>query len=697
MAAIDELIQQIADPVLRERIRAEVEDLSKQKKFGLVFENHLPEHTPLYEMPIKVGSLVMPKLKKGDELFTVKAINGDNAIVVNKATGEESELPLRSLVVAAELGEPIYPYLKYVDSISRAPNDDLWHVLIEADNYHALQLLEYLYAGKVDCIYIDPPYNTGAKDWKYNNDYVDGNDSYRHSKWLSMMEKRLKIARRLLSPNDSVLIVTIDEKEYLNLGCLLRDIFPNARIQMVSCVINHGGVARGNEFSRSDEYIFFVMIGSAAPSPLPLGTEWLGNVTNTTKTKLRWREFRRSGSHSTRKERPGLFYPIFVREDGRSIHSLGDTYYGNDIQEILPPPGTRAIWPLYPDGEEGCWVYQQSSLKKLIEKGYIKLGKFTKNGMSISYIAKGEQEKVESGEIPVIGRDTDGSIITDDGSYIPKYIPGTNWSIKAHNASEYGTKILKQFIGSGKFDFPKSLYSTLDAIRFFVANKKNALILDFFAGSGTTLHSVNYLNSQDGGRRRCILVTNNEVSESEAKSLLKAGSLPGDEEWEKCGIARSVTWPRTVNSISGRGPDGKPASGQYLNGSSLSEGFKANAAFFQLSFLNKDDVTLGNQFRELIPLIWLKSGGHHSCPFIPGCEIVPGTLILPKNRLAVLIDESSFDQFEREINNRPEIESVFIVTNSDIGYREMSLAFEGKQTYQLYRDYLDNFRLNVRK
>ena len=137
---------------------------------------------------------------------------------MNKVTEEVEEIPLENLVTVAEFGEPIYPYLKPIDSICNAPDSDLWHTLIEADNYHALQLLEYLYARKVDCIYIDPPYNTGAKDWKYNNDYVDGNDQYRHSKWLSMMQKRLKIAKKLLNPKDSVLIVTIDEKEYLRSG-----------------------------------------------------------------------------------------------------------------------------------------------------------------------------------------------------------------------------------------------------------------------------------------------------------------------------------------------------------------------------------------------------------------------------------------------------------------------------------------------
>lgn len=102
-----------------------------------------------------------------------------------------------------------------------------------------------------------------------------------------------------------------------------------------------------------------------------------------------------------------------------------------------------------------------------------------------------------------------------------------------------------------KFDFPKSLYAVHDAIRFFVANKPDALIVDFFSGSGTTLHAVNLLNAEDGGHRRCIMVTNNEVSEAEAKTLTRQGIKPGDEEWERLGIARYVTWPRTVCSIEG--------------------------------------------------------------------------------------------------------------------------------------------------
>lgn len=216
MAAINDLISQIQDETLRNRIQEEVSKMAKQKKFGLVFEEHMPESTPLYDMPIKSGCNVMRRDSKDDKsIYVVLKVEDDTAVCVKPEQKDETvTFELKDIVRVAEFGEPIYPYLKPLDSVCNAPDSDLWHTLIEADNYHALQLLEYLYAGKVDCIYIDPPYNTGAKDWKYNNDYVDGNDTYRHSKWLSFMERRLKLAKKLLNPADSVLIVTIDEKEY---------------------------------------------------------------------------------------------------------------------------------------------------------------------------------------------------------------------------------------------------------------------------------------------------------------------------------------------------------------------------------------------------------------------------------------------------------------------------------------------------
>ena len=155
MATINNLINQIKDEDLRNRIQAEVNKLSKQKKFGLVFEDHVPECTPLYDVPVRVGGTVSLKNGSIDELYLIRDIQEEQVFCVNKKDGKEEIFPLNDVVTTAEFGEPIYPYLKYVDSISNAPDSDLWHTLIEADNYHALQLLEYLYAGKVDCIYIE--------------------------------------------------------------------------------------------------------------------------------------------------------------------------------------------------------------------------------------------------------------------------------------------------------------------------------------------------------------------------------------------------------------------------------------------------------------------------------------------------------------------------------------------------------------
>lgn len=322
MSAINDLIAQIQDESLRERIEKEVNKLAKQKKFGLVFEDHIPECTPLYDIPVKRGALVALKGGNIKENYFVKSISGGVAQCVNKASGESVEFAVDNLVTVAEFGEPIYPYLKPVDSICNAPDSDLWHTLIEADNYHALQLLEYLYAGKVDCIYIDPPYNTGAKDWKYNNDYVDGNDTYRHSKWLSMIQKRLKIAKKLLNPKDSVLIVTIDEKEYLHLGCLLEEMFPEARMQMISSLINITGVSN-DRFGRTDEYLFIIYMGQSSPAKLPLDEDWVESFGKTTRNELHWRQLLRSGSNSTPDHSPGCYYPIFVSDDGKHITGVG--------------------------------------------------------------------------------------------------------------------------------------------------------------------------------------------------------------------------------------------------------------------------------------------------------------------------------------------------------------------------------------
>ena len=696
MAILDELVTQIENPDLRARIAAEVEKLAKQKKFGLVFEEHLPECTPLWDIPVKAGRKAALKTGHVNDFYTVLKIEDGVATCLNKDKSATAEFPVEELVCVAEFGEPIYPYLKPIDTVCNAPDSDLWHTLIEADNYHALQLLEYLYAGKVDCIYIDPPYNTGARDWKYNNDYVDNNDQYRHSKWLSMMQKRLKLAKKLLNPKDSVLIVTIDEKEYLHLGCLLEELFSEANMQMISSAINGKGVARNSEFARVNEYVYIVRFGECGVNPLPLPDEWIGNVKTSTTKQVRWGSLMRSGSGALRSDSPGCFYPIFILKDKKRFLGAGEVVpAGVDRSTVEAPEGTIALFPIHDDGVEGRWQYSRDKFLEIQRKGYVRISTQTTNGKeaTLRYISEGWQKKVESGQIAVLGRADDGSVIIDDSDYEKEFIPGNQWWIPAHDATEFGSKLLASFIGK-RFSFPKSLYAVHDVIRFFAANKPNALIVDFFAGSGTTMHAVNLLNAEDGGHRRCIMVTNNEVSDAEAKEMSKRGLKPGDEEWEKLGIARYVTWPRTVCSIEGHDVNGNPLKGNYISSDlSMADGFKANAAFFKLGFLDKNAVALGRQFKEMLPTLWMKAGAHGACPNIG--KTVPEMLILPENKMAVLVDEKAYMAFSEKLDEHPEIETVFIVTDSDGGYRDMISGLDVKESYQLYRDYLDNFRIGA--
>jgi len=737
MAVIHELLSRVDNEELRTRLEEEINKISKQKKFGLVFEEHLPECTPLYDIPVKKGAVVAKKNGNVSDMYEVASIQDNLAYCIHQ-TGKETEcIPINELVCVAQFGEPIYPYLQPLDSVCNAPDSNLWHTLIEADNYHALQLLKYLYSGKVDCIYIDPPYNTRDKDWKYNNDYVDSADMYKHSKWLSMMEKRLKLAKSLLNPKESVLIVTIDEKEYLHLGCLLEELFSEANIQMVSNVISRKGSMRRNEFSRCVEYIYFVMIGDASPADSTNDMSGTGNEANNAEP-VTWQYLKRRGTSlgASRKGRPGLFYPIFINRLTGTFHSVGTPPpIDIDRRSILPPDGCWAAWPLRPNGEEGVWQVQPSRLLEQLDDGTCYLSsvdEFTETAQFL-YLKNQDRQKVLSGKVKVLGKEPSGKLILEKEEGGKTVRPKDVWVVESHDAT-HGSNLLNTIFVNKRFSYPKSLFAEKDSINFFVGNKPNALILDFFAGSGTTLHAVNLLNAEDGGHRRCILVTNNEVSASEAKELTSKGFHPGDAEWDRLGIARYVTWPRTVCSILGTNVDGKPLDSDYgtyhsgyvefeetlydengkeckknlyikkdkicdnerLSQMKMSDGFKANAVFFKLGFLDKTSISLGRQLVELFPVLWMKAGAVGPCP-TPKMDELNHYWLSEDNRMGVLIDSAYFADFARAVNSSNKITTVFIITDYEAEYQTMRNNLQVKETYQLYRDYLDNFRINQRR
>ena len=482
MAAINDLIAQIENSELRARILAELDRMNKQKKFGLVFEEHLPESVKLYDVPVKKNSIVMEK-SGGAAVYKVQSVKEGVAECLDRTSLKTKSFKVSDLVVIAEFGTPIYPYLKPIDSICNAPDSDLWHTLIEADNYHALQLLEYLYAEKVDCIYIDPPYNTGARDWKYNNDYVDGADEYRHSKWLSFMQRRLALAKKLLNPLDSVLIVTIDEKEYLHLGCLLEEMFPAARIQMVSIVIQAAGQNRIGELGRVNEYAFFVFNGAFVPCQST--DDLLNEAPSTAVDSVRWESLLRGGTGSNRADSPNLFYPVFIDRNTGKIIGCGDVKpLSASLEDWVIPDGAYAVWPYKTNRIQGRWRATSDTLMELVAGGWAKAGKYMGEGKgTIWYAGKAVRNKVASGEFIVTGVDEQGAKIIEVKNAMEKTFPAkTVWNRPRHHAGWYGTNLLSNLLPGRRFPFPKSLYAVEDTLRIATLNKPNAIIIDFFAG-----------------------------------------------------------------------------------------------------------------------------------------------------------------------------------------------------------------------
>ena len=188
--------------------------------------------------------------------------------------------------------------------------------------------------------------------------------------------------------------------------------------------------------------------------------------------------------------------------------------------------------------------------------------------------------------------------------------PKTVWQSPAHDAGLYGSSLLRDFIPGRKFPFPKSLYCVEDTLRFYLRSKKDATVIDFFSGSGTTAHAVMRLNKQDGGRRVCICITNNEVGADEQKSLFKKNLRPGDADWEQWGICNYITKPRIRAAIEGISPDGVPIKGEYkfIDEFPYSEGFMENAEFFTLTYESPLAVSHNLAFERVAPILWLRAG-----------------------------------------------------------------------------------------
>lgn len=695
---LDSLLARIVDMDLRKAISDEVARLKDSKDFGLVFERHLPESVRLPGCAISRGSLAQEKKATSGPTWLVTDISSEGvASLLDREKGTLHQLPVSDLVCLKGFGEAIYPGFKTLGGVykgeKKSPN-----LLINGENFYVLQSLLYAFEEKVDAIYIDPPYNTGARDWKYDNNYVDDADVYRHSKWLAFMERRLKLAKRLLNPSNSVLIVTIDEKEYLRLGLLLQQVFPGARVQMVTAMTNKKGSTRSGSFSRRDEYIFYVFQGEARVTPT--NDSMLGESSEGSSTKAIWNSLLRRGSAgSSRRESPKLFFPIWVDEGQGRIVEIGEAIPLHvDRSEVRHQnPALSAAWPIRSDGSEGRWQVSPDKLRSMLHEGTLRLGRKNESqgSWAVNYLKRAQLQDLEKGILVRKGTDNQGAGVFEYGeSMVTKSEPGTLWVRDSHDASIYGSTLLLSLIPGRKFPFPKSLYAVEDSLRFVLADNPNALVVDFFAGSGTTGHALMRLNREDGGNRRFILVTNNEVSDSEATQMRKEGLRPGDAEWEDIGIFRHVTRPRLEAAISGTTPDGVPLEGEYKFSLKypMSEGFEENVEFLELQYLDSNVVSRGKAFEMIAPLLWMKAGAGsvmlteeaHDFSILPGCNY------------AILFDLGAWRQFVNELRERSEVKHVFVVTDSRASYQQViqELGSEITST-MLYEDYLRNFEISI--
>ena len=328
------------------------------------------------------------------------------------------------------------------------------NLIIKGNNLLALHSLKKKYRGKVKLIYIDPPYNPDSKSntFAYNNNFNE-------STWLTFIKNRLEVAKTLLR-DDGVLIVAIDENEQAQLGILLKELFKNYEIHCITIVHNPRGV-QGTNFSYTHEYAFFV---------IPEGKKSIGDR-KIDSEDIDWRNLRDNGGESLRTDAKNCFYPMIIENE--KVVGFGDVLETNSHPEsaTVKKGNKFYVYPIDKEGVERKWRYARQSVEEIKHLLRAKKGR---NGYEIE-----------------IGKDF--------GTY------RTVWIDSRYDSNEYGTKLVKSLVPNCEFDFPKSVYNVYDCLYAVVGNDKNAIVLDFFAGSGTTAHALLMLNKEDNGNRKFIL------------------------------------------------------------------------------------------------------------------------------------------------------------------------------------------------
>ncbi|MEY9785372.1 adenine-specific DNA-methyltransferase [Sinorhizobium fredii] len=584
------------------------------------------------------------------------------------------------------------------------------------------------------------------------------------------------IARSLLKP-DGVLVVAIDDYEYANLILLLKSdkLFKGWSVETVVLQNNPRG-GGGSHISNTHEYAVFVIPPGTKLNPIEEGAD-------------EKRDYRRRGrgDRNVRAGRPNSFYAIHVDPETRRAVGVGPA-----LERDAPYPtgptddGLLRVYPLGRAGLERVWRNSRESLEQRLKEGTITLEVTAKE--RVVQVIAGERKNVPIRSV---------------------------WTGARYNAGENGTNLVKSLTGV-EFDYPKSLYSVFDCLRAVVGNRPDALVLDYFGGSGTTAHAAMLLNQLDNGRRQSVIVTNNEIGEAQERAFRHAGLSPEDPQWAEVGIARSVTFPRCRNAILGSRPDGSAIEWDYDSGTTIdeeihptvetlpfldpvrfrdaklraslapwvqvtrkalesaegyyiappegcrdpikgqailfdpdrlgefldelgdadhimtvwlatagnirrdkqvreqvvaaagtrirpvplirkaSEGFPENLAYFRLEYLDPDAVEIGRHLNDLLPTLWLMSGGVGEVPL----SADDSPYLVPRDgKYALLIETSAVTPFLDAISRHGAVRWAFIITDSTEAFQEIAAllpsSIPSTQRIQLYRDYLRNFSINT--
>lgn len=656
------LLDRIADPALRDQLTAEVEALNSGRKFGLVFEGHAPEAVRIPNAKVRRGSTVQYRDGDDQRVWKVARAKAGEVTLVHQDGERRENVLVTDLVAARELGDPVYPGFIPTGTIEQG-GDKPHHLVIQGENYHALQTLLYTHKEAVDLIYIDPPYNTGNKGWQYNDKYVSQGDQYAHSLWLSFMEKRLLLARELLAPTGAIM-VSIGDHEQHRLRMLMDQIFGERNL--VNQVVVEMSTTSGPKTTNAQQ----------------------GTIVKNVEYVL---IYRKSPAFDTDIKHTPLYdavkgwdkdYSLWLNDDG-TITSFYDELVGDS-----------AVWAdivaaglLKKDGKFlGAQAMDRllafsDSANEFVEQNLDRIARRDTPPVSVKNVDAPIRGWVE------VEVDHRSYYVTrlKSGTINQVYTLRRNYRVPDEAGGSLGRTVIRGDLWRG-FHLDMGTVSREGGVAFangkkpirlikqlvrWANNAPDAVILDFFGGSGTTAHAIMSMNADDQGQRQSIVVTNNELAAKDADRLEKAGVYPGSPEWESHGVFETVTRQRVENV--------------------LREGFEENVSFLKLDYLQRDDVELGKAFRQVAELLWVKAGSVG--PVIT--EL--GESFAFTDRYGILFDTDRGSNFEEEAASRG-VHMVFVITDSaEVFGAVRRQLHEEIRAVHLYRNYLSNFEINTRK